>query len=138
MAVPSENPIVAANLPLILSRAPGTDSAIEALRLSLLGVASVHQSFLLSRSGLAANGAAEAMAMAHNFRLKSKQHLVKACQTVSGAQSDAALGASLAISLMDVSEANLCDRCLQRWLMSALRSSLAATIGKETWNLQKH
>jgi len=102
MAVPSENPIVAANLPLILSRAPGSDSAIEALRLSLLGVSAVHQSFLLSRSGLASNGAAEAMALANDFRLKSKQHLAKACTTASGAQSDAALGASLAISLTDI------------------------------------
>jgi hypothetical protein len=136
MAHPSENPIVAANLPLILSRSPGSDSAIEALRLSLLGVASVHQSFLLSQSGLSSNGASEAMALANNFRLKSKQHLAKACTTASGAQSDSALAAVLSISLTDVSAANL--RHHQHSLMIRIRFSLEVTIGKKTWNLRKH
>lgn len=40
-AVPVENPMVASILPLILGSAPGEDPAIDALGLSLLGVASV-------------------------------------------------------------------------------------------------
>ena len=103
MAVPFENPMVAFVLPLILSCAPGDDLAVDALRLSLLGVASVHQSFLLSRSQPCFDSAKEHMLLANAFRLKSKQTLARACATPRGAQSDAALGASLAISLMDVS-----------------------------------
>ncbi|KAF9653199.1 hypothetical protein BDM02DRAFT_2144413 [Thelephora ganbajun] len=102
MAVPFENPMVASVLPLILSCAPGDDLAIDSLRLSLLGVASVHQSFLLSRSQACSDSAKEYMLLAHMFRLKSKQTLAEACTTPHGAQSDAALGASLAISLMDI------------------------------------
>jgi len=103
MAVPFENPMVASILPLILSRAPGDDLAIDALRLSLLGVASVHRSFLHHRGQACSDVAKEGMVLANTFRLKSKQTLAKACTTTHGAQSDAALGASLAISLMDVS-----------------------------------
>ena len=103
MAVPFENPMVASIVPLVLSRAPGDDSAIDALRLSLLGVASVHRSFLLSRSRVCSGSAKENILLANAFRLKSKQALAEACTTSHGAQSDAALGASLAISLMDVS-----------------------------------
>jgi hypothetical protein len=42
MAVPSENPIVAANLPLVLSKPRGSDPPTEALRAALMGVAAVH------------------------------------------------------------------------------------------------
>jgi hypothetical protein len=41
MAVPLENPIVAANIPLVLSHLPGGDASAEALRLALLGVAAI-------------------------------------------------------------------------------------------------
>jgi len=109
MAVPFENPMVASILPLILGCAPGGDLAIDALRLSLLGVASIHQSFLLSRSQACSDSAKELLVLANTFRLKSKQTLAKACTTPRGAQSDAALGASLGISLMDVSVPTGCD-----------------------------
>lgn len=103
MAVPLENLMVASILPLTLSCAPGGDPAIDALRLSLIGVASVHRSFLFSRSQVYSGSAKEYMVLACTFRLKSKQTLVNACATPRGVQSDAAPGASLAISLMDVS-----------------------------------
>ena len=103
MAVPFENPMAASILPLILSCAPGDDPAIDALRLSLLGVSSAHRSFLLSRSQACSESAKEYMVLANVFRLKSKHTLAKACATSQGAQGDAALGASLVISLMDVS-----------------------------------
>lgn len=116
MAVPFENPMVAFILPLILSCPPGNDPAIDALRLSLLGVASVHQSFLLSRNQVCSSSAKECMLFANAFRLKSKQILAKACTTPHGAQSDAALGASLAISLMDVSVPTV-------WLLVCVRKN---------------
>jgi len=46
VAVPFENPMVAS---LTLGSAPDDDPAIDVLRLSLRGVASVHRSFLHSR-----------------------------------------------------------------------------------------
>ncbi|KAF9222571.1 hypothetical protein BS17DRAFT_802813 [Gyrodon lividus] len=86
MAIPSENPIVAANLPLVLDRSQGTDISAEALRNALLGVAAIHQSFLLSQSS----------------RMNSKQLLARACTTLQGTQSGASLAACLSISLMDI------------------------------------
>jgi hypothetical protein len=87
MAVPFENPMVATILPLILSCAPGDDLAIDALRLYLLGVASVHRSFLPSRSQACSDSAKETRAVANTFGLKSKQTLTKACCTPRDARS---------------------------------------------------
>lgn len=42
MAIPSENPIVAANLPPVLDRPQGTNTSAEALRNAPLGVAASH------------------------------------------------------------------------------------------------
>jgi len=81
MAVPLENPMVASILPLILSCAPGDEPAIDALRLSLLGVASSQQSFVLSRSQVCSNSAKEYMLPASTSRLKSKQTLARVCAT---------------------------------------------------------
>ncbi|KAH7888543.1 fungal-specific transcription factor domain-containing protein [Phlebopus sp. FC_14] len=101
MAIPSENPIVAANLPLVLDRPPGTDTAAEALRMALLGVAAIHQSFLLSQTSVT-QGAEDMFKTAHAYRMNSKQLLARACTTPEGAQSDAALAACISISLMDI------------------------------------
>ncbi|KAH9949554.1 fungal-specific transcription factor domain-containing protein, partial [Amylocystis lapponica] len=103
MAFPSENPILAANLQFVLSRSRGSDSAIESLRTALLGVAAVHQSFLLSRSGMChgQGGADDVMQLANSFRAKSKR-LLYASITPEGAGSDAALGAAVAIALIDI------------------------------------
>ena len=103
MAIPSENPIVAANLPLVLDRPPGTDTSAEALRMALLGVAAIHQSFLLSQASETQGGAEEMLKLAHTYRMNSKQLLARACTTPQGAQSDASLAACISISLMDVS-----------------------------------
>ncbi|KAH7913705.1 fungal-specific transcription factor domain-containing protein [Hygrophoropsis aurantiaca] len=102
MAIPSENPIVAANLPLVLDRTPGSDIPAEALRMALLGVAAIHQSFLLSQNEVTRTGGDDMLQMAHSYRLNSKRLLARACTTAEGAQSDASLAASLAISLMDI------------------------------------
>ena len=106
MAIPSENPIVAANLPLVLSRPRGSDLPTEALRTALMGVAAIHQSYLLARGGTTPDGAEEMMQIAQKYRMNSKQNLTKACSTIEGTRSDASLAAALAIILMDVSFAN--------------------------------
>jgi hypothetical protein len=103
MAVPSENPIVAANLPLVLSKPRGSDPPTEALRAALMGVAAVHQSYLLARGGTTLDGANNMMQIAQKYRMSSKLHLTKACATVEGTRSDASLAAVLANTLMDVS-----------------------------------
>ncbi|PCH43771.1 hypothetical protein WOLCODRAFT_75103 [Wolfiporia cocos MD-104 SS10] len=104
MAFPSENPILAANLHFVFGRARGTDPAVESLRMALLGTAAVHQSFLLSRNGVChgRGGADEFMQLALSYRNKSKQMLSAACSTKDGAQNDAALGAAVAIILIDI------------------------------------
>ncbi|PSR74633.1 hypothetical protein PHLCEN_2v9699 [Hermanssonia centrifuga] len=106
MALPSENPVLAANLQLVLSRAPGYDTAIDALRKAILGVAATHQSYLFSRSGVSSM-ADDAMQMAKSYRSESKQLLAEACATAEGMQSDASLAASVAIALLDVSPVEL-------------------------------
>ena len=105
MAVPlaSENPIVAANLPLVLSRPSGSDYSTEALRMALLGVAAIHQSYLLTRNGAPPEGASEMARLAQGYKLNSRTQLMKACSTAVGVHSDASLAASIAIALMDVS-----------------------------------
>ena len=61
MAYPSENPVLAANFQFLFDGVRGADSAVESLRAALLGVAAVHQSFLLSRSGVSQQAADEAL-----------------------------------------------------------------------------
>lgn len=105
MAVPlaTENPIVAANLPLVLSRPGGSDHSTEALRMALLGVAAIHQSYLLTRNGASPNRASEMAQLAQGYKMNSRTQLMKACSTAVGVHSDASLAASIAIALMDVS-----------------------------------
>lgn len=125
MAVPSQvNPILAVNLPLVLATPPplaglsimdpnaGGSPATEALRLSLLGVGAIHQAYLLARSTsvdmslvkTGTGGAAdELMNLAISYRLQATKCLALACQTIEGTRSDAALGASVTIALIDVS-----------------------------------
>lgn len=116
MAYPSENPVLAANFQFLFDGVRGTDSAVESLRAALLGVAAVHQSFLLSRSGVSSLAADEAMRVADSFRAKSNHLLVSACATPEGAHNDAALAATVAIALIDVSAAvrslRACDKLL--------------------------
>lgn len=101
MAFPHENPIVAANLQFVFDHVGGSNSAVESLRMALLGTAAVHQSFMISRVGN--RGADEAMQLALSFRNRSKRLLAAACSTSDGLQSDASLGAAVAIVLIDVS-----------------------------------
>ncbi len=103
MAYPSENPVLAANFQFLFDGVRGSDSAVESLRSALLGVAAVHQSFLLSRSGVSQPAADEALRVAESFRAKSEHLLVAACGTSEGCHNDAALAAAVTIALIDVS-----------------------------------
>ena len=103
MAYPSENPVLAANFQFLFDGVRGADSAVESLRSALLGVAAVHQSFLLSRSGVSQQAADEALRVADSFRAKAKHLLTSACATKEGCNNDAALASAVAIALIDVS-----------------------------------
>ena len=108
MAYPSENPVLAANFQFLFDGVRGADSAVESLRAALLGVAAVHQSFLLSRSGVSQQAADEALRVADSFRAKSKHLLASACATQEGCHNDAALASAVAIALIDVSAPTPC------------------------------
>ncbi|OSD06877.1 hypothetical protein PYCCODRAFT_1431066 [Trametes coccinea BRFM310] len=112
MAFPSENPVLVANLQFLFDGVRGMDSAVEALRSALLGVAAVHQSFLLSRSGVTQHASEEALRLAESFRAKSEHLLVSACSTPEGCHNDAALAASVNIALIDIFS------CGRRWSKS--------------------
>ncbi|OJT10428.1 hypothetical protein TRAPUB_13027 [Trametes pubescens] len=112
MAYPSENPVLAANFQFLFDGVRGSDSAVESLRSALLGVAAVHQSFLLSRSGVSQPAADEALRVAESFRAKSEHLLVAACGTSEGCHNDAALAAAVTIALIDI------FTCGRRWSKS--------------------
>jgi hypothetical protein len=136
MAVPSENPIVAANLPLVLSTPRGSDLPTEALRAALLGVAAIHQSYLLSRGGATQDGADAMMQIAQQYKIKSKSYLAKACTTIEGTQSDASLAATLAILLADVSPVESVH--IQRSNNAPIfRSSRVVETGQRIWTWLK-
>ncbi|EIW63305.1 uncharacterized protein TRAVEDRAFT_161504 [Trametes versicolor FP-101664 SS1] len=112
MAYPSENPVLAANFQFLFDGVRGSDSAVESLRSALLGVAAVHQSFLLSRNGVSQQAAEEALRVAESFRAKSEHLLVSACGTSEGCHNDAALAAAVTIALIDI------FTCGRRWSKS--------------------
>ncbi|KAH9858710.1 fungal-specific transcription factor domain-containing protein [Lenzites betulinus] len=113
MAYPSENPILVANFQFLFDGVRGADTAVEALRSALLGVAAVHQSFLLSRSGgVSKQASEEALRVAESFRAKSEHLLVSACGTPEGCHNDAALAAAVTIALIDI------FTCGRRWQKS--------------------
>ena len=100
--------MLAANFQFLFDGVRGADSAVESLRAALLGVAAVHQSFLLSRSGVSQQAADEALRVADSFRAKSKHLLASACATQEGCHNDAALASAVAIALIDVSAPTPC------------------------------
>lgn len=79
-------------------------ASIEALRLSLLGVAAIHQAYLLAKSGDENREAASGMwNLATNLRVMASKYLGVAVASIEGCRSDAALGACVSIALIDVS-----------------------------------
>lgn len=79
-------------------------AGIEALRLSLLGVASMHQAYLFAKSGPEnRQKAAEMWNLAGTLRIMASKYLGVAVASLEGCRSDAALGACVSIALIDVS-----------------------------------
>lgn len=130
MALPSSlNPILRIHLPIVLSlpetatasTTPGAiatrsgfhdmspvQASIEALRLSLLGVASVHQSYMLAKSGVENREPAGNMwELASRLRTLASRWLGIASESLEGCRSDAALGACVSIALIDVRQTHL-------------------------------
>ncbi|EKM54488.1 uncharacterized protein PHACADRAFT_174996 [Phanerochaete carnosa HHB-10118-sp] len=101
MALPSENPILAANLQFVLSRVSGFDMPVDSLRNALLGIAAVHTSFLAAREG-DAKTADDSVRLANAYRSQSVCLLNKACLTTEGVQSDSTIAATAAIALLDI------------------------------------
>lgn len=128
---PTPNPILAVTLPIVLDRPPGTHAPTEALRLALLGVGAVHMAYLTSRRrvcvGVGAVGgegdglvpvvspmginsdlsggesdAARMMGLSSMLRLGATRCLAVACRNPEETRSDAALGATMAVTLIDV------------------------------------
>ncbi|KAG8903168.1 hypothetical protein FRC01_009304, partial [Tulasnella sp. 417] len=78
-------------------------ASIEALRLSLLGVAAIHQSYLLAKSGDENRETATGMwNLAANLRVMASKYLGVAVASIEGCRSDAALGACVSIALIDI------------------------------------
>jgi len=86
---------------MVLAYPPGTDPATEALRLSLMGVAATHQACLFAKSCMP-QAADETMFTSKSFRLAATECLTSALTTLRGSESNAALGASVTVSLIDV------------------------------------
>lgn len=101
MALPSENPVLAANMQLLLGRAPGSDMATAALRQALLGVAATHQAYLYTRNG-ASPMAEQSLQLAGGYITASRRLLAESCMSREGTQSDASLATAVALSLADV------------------------------------
>lgn len=128
---PMPNPILAVTLPIVLDKPPGTHAPTEALRLALLGVGAVHMAYLSSRRrvcvGVGAVGpaddgmvpvvspmgvsadvvggesdAARMMGLSSMLRLGATRCLAVACRNPEETRSDAALGATMAVTLIDV------------------------------------
>lgn len=105
LAMPALDPVTSANIDLAFSRPPGTDFAVDSLRMAVLGTAAIHQSFLMSRTGGvdAVEGAAELRRNAGVFRKQSKELLAMACAKASTERaSDGTLAAVMSIALIDI------------------------------------
>lgn len=105
LAMPALDPVTSANIDLAFSRPPGADFAVDSLRMAVLGTAAIHQSFLVSRSGMidAAEGAADLRRIAGVFRKQSKELLALACANASTEYtSDATLAATMSIAIIDI------------------------------------
>lgn len=119
MAIPSGlNPILATNLPLSLSAPRGANVAVDALRLSLLGVGAIHQAFLFAKKAKGHNDFDQTSSMlerARTLRQAAKVMLVAASQDSATSDHDAAIAAGATNALIDVSRrglAALYDRLL--------------------------
>lgn len=105
MAIPSGlNPILATNLPLSLSAPRGENAAVDALRMSLLGVGAIHQAFLFAKKGQSESSQTASMLYrARTLRGAAKDMLISASRDPHTANHDAAIAAGATNALIDVS-----------------------------------
>jgi hypothetical protein len=158
---PTPNPILAVTLPIVLDKPPGTHAPTEALRLALLGVGAVHMAYLSSRRrvcvGVGAVGpaddgmvpvvspmgvssdlvggesdAARLMGLSSMLRLGATRCLAVACRNPEETRSDAALGATMAVTLIDVCSSLFTNRVFLLVFTRYPRSSLEDTSGPGT------
>jgi hypothetical protein len=108
MAIPSGlsglNPILAVNLPLSLSAPRGENKAVDALRLSLLGVGAIHQAFLFAKNQNGLNQTSSLLSRARTLREAARDMLLAASQDAEMAKHDAAIAAGATNALIDVSK----------------------------------
>ncbi|KAJ9096329.1 hypothetical protein QFC21_005149 [Naganishia friedmannii] len=106
MAIPSGlsglNPILAVNLPLSLSAPRGKNKAVDALRLSLLGVGAIHQAFLFAKNQSALSQTSSLLSRARTLREAAKDMLIAASQDAEMAKHDAAIAAGATNALIDI------------------------------------
>lgn len=109
MAIPGDlNPILAINLPLSLSAPRGGNAAVDALRMSLLGVGAIHQAFLFAKKGQSESSqTASMMYRARTLRVAAKNMLTSASHDLHFAYHDAAIAAGATNALIDVSRLRL-------------------------------
>lgn len=74
----------------------------DALRVALLGIGAIHQSFLLARSGVSTLQTTSMFQYASNLRDMGKEMVRRAIQEPAGALSDAAMGAGTALATIDI------------------------------------
>lgn len=133
MAIPSGlNPILATNLPLSLSAPRGENAAVDALRMSLLGVGAIHQAFLFAKKGQSESSQTASMLYrARTLREAAKDMLTSASHDPRFANHDAAIAAGATNALIDVSRlaVGLQDECHTHVVC---RSSLAVSGGRTT------
>lgn len=110
-------------------------ASVEALRLSLLGVAAIHQSYLLSKSGPENRERAQDMwDLAGHLRVQASRCLGEAVVTMEGCRSDAALGACVSIALIDVSLGLALNKRSMLNKDSFTRYLRGVTITSRTWS----
>ncbi|KDQ21416.1 hypothetical protein BOTBODRAFT_25855 [Botryobasidium botryosum FD-172 SS1] len=115
MAVPASssslNPVLAITIPIVLSLPSNFSPAVEALRVSLLGVGAVHLAFLHARPSSDSlsqsvsshpQRTTELMSLAMSYRQRATLYLNEALQNPLDGFQDAALGASVIIALIDI------------------------------------
>jgi hypothetical protein len=111
MAIPSGlNPILATNLPLSLSAPRGENLAVDALRLSLLGVGAIHQAFLIAKQGQKSLSHTSSMLdRARTLREAAQMMLEAASDNPETAEHDACMAAGATCALLDVRLISVCQ-----------------------------
>ena len=79
MALPTDdtNPFIAVNLPLVLDAPPSTNSAVEALRMGILGFAALHEQSIAERSPHASPSTVDEISFADSASVRAIRSMVE-------------------------------------------------------------